>query len=474
MKVELLRVDYGVKKVGNVKWIRDFSIQMFQNEICGLITNNNLEQEFLVAFFAGRECLDEGWVYYNDRLLVGDESRRVFKKQLYVIRKRDALATQLSIFHNILIRQMKSYTEVLEAAKETGFPLDLEQMIDDLSVLERKMVELIIAYISGRRLIVLAELDEILHDSKAENFLQLILKLKEQGIDVLVISNTSELLFRLSDYIYIFMQGRSKMIMYKRDFDKKRLYSVISQTNWAETDVADYSGQQTVLSLLALQISDTMTMDIAIRRAQIVNFVDSAPGAENRAALLEVLEGRKQPLGGRIQLDHRVCRNRNYRSILKAGLAIIPEESYDKKAYFNTTVLDNICLVLSGKMGIRGMAAKYKKCIEEELVATGDFTIEELSQSVEFANAYVIQKMAYYRWILYAPKVIVCNKPFSTANYNMQQLTRHLIVEATRRGIAVMILCGNVSEASYIGNRIVMLRDGALHETAASELTNWL
>ena len=149
---------------------------------------------------------------------------------------------------------------------------------------------------------------------------------------------------------------------------------------------------------------------------------------------------------------------------VERGIGIIEENSYETYTYFDATVLDNISMVMSRKLGINGFSAKYMKCLEAELLATEEFTKEELLKSVYLAGPYLLQKAAYYRWILYWPQVLVCLRPFSAADYNIQKLTQHLIRTAAGKGIAVIILTMSVSEASIMGERTIVMKSGVMYE----------
>lgn len=472
MKKEVLRIQSGIKKTGITERILDFSIQIYRDEICGLIVENNLERKCLVDILSGDLRLDYGWVYFEDAELSWDTYDRILQEHVFAMNRKDRCVRQLRVKEYVFvlhggIRLIAGTGKLCASAgqlfQELGCSIDPEEMIGNLLLHQRKEVELIHAYVSGKKLVVISDMDEFFTEETITEFFGLILRLKELGMDFLIVSNHTRVLFGYTEYMYVFSHGRTRHRILRQRYSLEHLYTVLLES----FNVNDSLSETRSVGRTVLRFSDVETdrcerISIEVHEGEIVNFVNMDTG--NWRILADILSGDVPVRKGKIYILEKEFRPRMFSDAVEHGIGIIEENSYEAYSYFDASILDNISMVMSRKLGINGFSPKYMKCLEEELLATGEFGSEELHKSVYKAGPYLLQKAAYYRWILYRPRVIVCLRPFSAADYNIQKLTQHLIRVAVNSGIAVIILTMSVSEASIMGERTIVMKGGEMYE----------
>ena len=472
MKKEVLRIQSGIKKTGITERILDFSIQIYRDEICGLIVENNLERKCLVDLLSGDVRLDYGWVYFEEEELAQETYDRVLKQNVFVMERKEHCVRQLKVKEYVFvlhggIRLIAGTKKLCESAGqlfcELGCSIDPEEQIGNLLPHQKKEVELIHACVSGKKLVVISDMDEFFTEETIGEFFALILKLKERGMDFLIVSNHTKVLFGYTEYMYVFSHGRTRHRILKQRYSLEHLYTVLLESfNIHENFPEQKPEGRTVLRFEDVGTSHCERMSFEVHEGEIINFVNLDIG--NWRTLADILSGDEPVRRGKIFLQEKEFRPRMFSDAVERGIGIIEENSYETYTYFDATVLDNISMVMSRKLGINGFSAKYMKCLEAELLATEEFTKEELLKSVYLAGPYLLQKAAYYRWILYWPQVLVCLRPFSAADYNIQKLTQHLIRTAAGKGIAVIILTMSVSEASIMGERTIVMKSGVMYE----------
>ncbi|MCH1982058.1 hypothetical protein MCG98_05710 [Ruminococcus sp. OA3] len=472
MKKEVLRIQSGIKKSGIAERILDFSIQIYRDEICGLIVENNLERKCLVDLLAGDVRLDYGWVYFDEEELPSETYDRILKEYVFVMNRKEHCVRQLKVKEYVFVLHggisLIAGTRKLCASagllfQELGCSIDPEEMIGNLLPHQRKEVELIHAYVSGKKLVVISDMDEFFTEESITEFFEMILKLKELGVDFLIVSNHTRVLFEYTEYMYVFSHGRTRHRILKQRYSLEHLYTVLLESfNVNENLPESKAVGPTVLTFEHVETDHCGSMCFKVHEGEILNFVNMDIG--NWRILADILSGDVPVRRGKIFLQEKEFRPRMFSDAVEHGVGIIEENSYEAYSYFDATVLDNISMVMSRKLGINGFSPKYMKCLEEELLDTGEFTREELHKSVYQAGPYLLQKAAYYRWILFRPQAIVCLRPFSAADYNIQKLTQHLIRTAVQQGSAVIILTMSVSEASIMGERTIVMKSGSMYE----------
>lgn len=472
MKKEVLRIQSGIKETGVTEHILDFSIQIYRDEICGLIVENNLERKHLVDILSGEQRLDYGWVYFQEEELGKERYDKVLRENVFVMNRMERCVRQLRVKENVFVLHggisLLAGTGRLCAPADRLFEelqcgIDPEELTGNLLPCQRKEVELIHAYVSGKKLVVISEMDEFLTEETISEFFELVLKLKSLGMDFLIVSNHTKVLFGYTEYIYVFSHGRTRHRILKQAYSLEYLYTVLLESfkvneNFAEPKTAD----RIVLRFEDAETDRCDKMSFAVHEGEIINFVNL--DIESWRIPADILSGDVPLRRGKIYVQEKEFRPRMFSDAAECGIGIIEENSHEVFSYLNATILDNISMVMSKKLGINGFSPKYLKCLEEELLATGEFSKDELRMSIYRAGPYILQKAAYYRWILYHPQVIICLRPFSAADYKIQKLTQHLIRVAAQNGIAVIILTMSVSEASIMGERTIVVKSGRMYE----------
>jgi ABC-type sugar transport system ATPase subunit len=147
---------------------------------------------------------------------------------------------------------------------------------------------------------------------------------------------------------------------------------------------------------------------------------------------------------------------------IKKGVCFIEEDPITKMLFFDMTVVDNLCFTMSNKVKGFWLHRKYRKSIIKHV--ENIFDEEILKTPMAKLEPVTLQKIAYSKWLLYMPKVVVCKKPFSAVDVHMRQVTEQLLHFYAKEGIAVLILTSNISEAHTMSGRVLQLKSGILKE----------
>ncbi|MGI6010292.1 MAG: hypothetical protein ACOX8H_02175 [Ruminococcus sp.] len=473
MKEEVLRIERGTKRMGKSAGIVDFSIQIYRGEICGLLVENNLERKVLIQILSGEERLDYGWVYVQESLSKPEECSQVLKDAVRLINRQDRCIPELTVKENIFVMQKgiswgKSVKKLCASAEGffemLQYPINPEERTGNLPPIQRKAVELMNAYISGKKLAVLADMDEFFTEETMETFFELVVKLKALGMDFLLVSNNTGVLFRYTEYMYIFAHGRTRHRILSSHYDPEFLYEVmLENVKWNSICENTVPEEREILRFDRVETRYGVKMDFSVREREIVNYVSS--DFESWRTPAAVLSGEEEIKKGDIYIMGKKFSPHVFSDAAQQRIGILEENSHEASMYLDGSVLDNILMLVSGKIGLNGFSSKYVTSLEKELLSTGEFTREELHQSIYQASPHTIQKMSYYRWIIFRPRVLICLRPFSSADYTIQKLTCCLIQTAVRHGISVLILSMSFSEASITGSRILVNKGGKIYES---------
>ena len=177
--------------------------------------------------------------------------------------------------------------------------------------------------------------------------------------------------------------------------------------------------------------------------------------------IIELLKGIRKPLSGQIIVsDKEEYRISNVHQSVNKGVCFIEESPSENMIFQNMSILDNLCLSLGKK--VRGLWRKkrYTKSVEK-LVSrfiSADITKVKLSS----LSHVELQQLIYLKWLLYAPSVVICIKPFTEVDIQLRETTINMIEMLSQRGIAVIIFTSNISETYWVEGDTVYIRNGKI------------
>lgn len=73
-----------------------------------------------------------------------------------------------------------------------------------------------------------------------------------------------------------------------------------------------------------------------------------------------------------------------------------------------------------------------------------------------------LQKLAYEKWLVYQPKIVIIENPFTDMDINMREITRKMIGALQKRGIGVILLTANFAIMNKIKGESMFIKHGVL------------
>jgi ribose transport system ATP-binding protein len=118
------------------------------------------------------------------------------------------------------------------------------------------------------------------------------------------------------------------------------------------------------------------------------------------------------------------------------------------------TAIDNLCFPSSRKARDFWINPVYRaSCLREY---SQYFEPGALKRYPDELSAQDLLKLVYCRWHLFKPSVVVCVKPFSSIDRNLEDIGAFFIDLLLKKGIAVLILTSSAAEIDVGRKKIVI------------------
>jgi ABC-type sugar transport system ATPase subunit len=221
----LLSIRKMTKRFGGLVAVNEVSWDVYPGEVVGLLGDNGAGKSTLIKCISGVYQADEGEIYFEGRRSHFARPIDARQQGIETIYQDLALANNLDVGANIflgrevnkdylggLIRMLDEPHMLRESqlaleALEIHFP-NLQQPIENLSGGQRQAVAIARAVYWDAKLMIMDEPTNNLGVPEQHKVLELIRKLRDQGVPVILITHTLPDVFAVSDRLIVMHRGR--------------------------------------------------------------------------------------------------------------------------------------------------------------------------------------------------------------------------------------------------------------------------
>lgn len=241
----LLEMRNIVKHFGAVHALDDVDFKVYPAELVGLVGDNGAGKSTLVKIISGVEKADSGEILFEGRpthIDSPDDAKRMGIETLY---QNLALIENLDMVSNMflgrelttsllfglfkILRQRDMENETTEILQKLKVNLgSVREKVEVLSGGQRQAIALSRAVGWGKKLVLLDEPTAALGMREAGLALELIRRLKDQGISVVLISHNLEHVFSVVDRIVVLRRGRVRGERLVREVKGDEIVSMIT------------------------------------------------------------------------------------------------------------------------------------------------------------------------------------------------------------------------------------------------------
>lgn len=215
MTEPLLRVQSVTKTFGGLHAVQDVSFDMASGTIVGLIGPNGAGKTTLFNVISGYYTPNAGQVIFHGKDISGHPPYKLaavgIGRTFQVVKPFPGL----TVLENVVIAALCKHPKRAAAEKhawmileETGLADRAGQQASSLTLASRKRLEVSKALALDPTLLLLDEVVAGLNPTEADQTIELILKLRDQGISILIVEHIMRVIMNISDHIVVLNFGQ--------------------------------------------------------------------------------------------------------------------------------------------------------------------------------------------------------------------------------------------------------------------------
>jgi|APFre7841882654_1041346.scaffolds.fasta_scaffold01342_5 branched-chain amino acid transport system ATP-binding protein len=205
----MLRVDHVTKSFGGLVAVHDVSFEVHQGEIVGIIGPNGAGKTTLFGVISGFYPPNNGHVFFNEEQIDGLRPDQICKRGLVRTFQIMEIFPKLTIYDCILAAALNRYSianarkKAEDILKRLGLGNIAHLLMRSITTADAKKVELARALATGPKLLLLDEVMSGLTPVEAQEIVELIKKLRDEGLTFVVVEHVMPVIMNLCEKILV-------------------------------------------------------------------------------------------------------------------------------------------------------------------------------------------------------------------------------------------------------------------------------
>ncbi|NMB11331.1 MAG: sugar ABC transporter ATP-binding protein [Firmicutes bacterium] len=476
--VDITKIFPGVKALDKV------SLNVTPGEVHALVGENGAGKSTLVNIVSGVHQPDGGEMYFDGMRYAPTSPRKAQEQGIGFVHQETALCPHLSVAENVFLGRMPRSMSVLasfkQAREETGkllgrFATQLDPItkVQDLSIANQQVVEIIKALSLDCRLLILDEPTSSLTELETENLFRIIKDLKQRGISVLYISHRLKEVFTVCDRITILRDGRYvKTLAVQDTTEDEVIRNMVGRSISTFYPEKIGQGQEEIIRVEGLTRGNTFrNVTFAVRKGEILGFAGLVGAGRSEVARAVCgIDGYDM---GHIHLDRKAVQFESFHDAIQARIAYLTEDRKEEGLFLNMAIQPNVSVTSLESITENKLIHRQKeRDLAKQSVNMLRIKASSLMQKVVNLSGGNQQKVMVAKWLAIDPMVLFMDEPTRGIDVGAKTEIHYLMRQLANRGVGVVLISSELPEIIGMCDRVVVMNEGLLTgELIGSDIT---
>ncbi|MGN0405797.1 MAG: sugar ABC transporter ATP-binding protein [Bariatricus sp.] len=469
----LLEMKNICKSFSGVQVLKDIHLELEAGEVHALLGENGAGKSTLIKILGGVYTKDSGDILVDGQKLDITDVESAKKAGIRVIHQELMLIPYMTVAENIFLGQepktkagFVDKKEMNQKAREfiqaMGLSIEPTEILGDLNIAQRQMVEIIRAISFGAKIIVMDEPTSSLTDSEVDALFESIRQLKEKKVGIIYISHRMAELDAISDRITVMRDGEYVDTVVTKDTSHDDLVALMVGRRLGDLyQKHDHSTEETVLKVEGLASGkDVRNVSFELKKGEVLGF--SGLVGSGRSETMCCLFGLRPKDKGHVYIEGKEVHIKNVQDAIKAGFGLVPEDRKKEGIYPIQGIRYNATIQVLDQF-LNGGRYDSKKELEltsqyvDHVMQTKYADIEQEIGKLSGGNQ---QKIIISRWLLITKKILILDEPTRGIDVKTKSDIYHLIDDLTAKGLSVIFISSEMPELINMCDRIVVMNQG--------------
>lgn len=464
------------KNFGSVAALKNVSLNIYPNEIVGLVGENGAGKSTLMKVLLGIHKMDKGEILIRGRKTKIKGPLDANSKGIFMVFQEQSLLPNMTVYENLflgyenlfkkngLVNKTFMITVAQKELEEVGLDIDPNLQVSKLTFAQRQMVEIARnlwkAHVTGvnNAILIMDEPTSALGEKDIDLLFDQMRKLKTKASFVFISHKLNEIV-NMCDRTYVLKDGCNVATLSKNEATEEVLRSKmvdgVIEGEYYLIDQQRKPGEKVVLEVRNLTKKGKFE-DVSFKVHEGEIFCISGTTGSGKETICDILYGLESFDSGDIVFEGKSIRLRNPNEATRLGIGLSPADRKGKGLVMGMSVMDNITLPL-----MKGIIYP-KKTVEVACDIIKRLKIKTTSEKtlVRQLSGGNQQKVIMSRLMLTNLKLAIISHPTRGVDVGAKREIYALIREMASKGLSIILMGDSFEEEIGLANNILTLKDG--------------
>jgi len=470
--VNLSKIFPGVRALNGV----NFDIN--RSEIVSIVGQNGAGKSTLVKIIGGIYQPDKGEIY------IEGERKRIFnpliaeKIGIGIVHQESTLVPTLSVYANLFLNReptknlfFLNFHKMKQNAKEIfnvlGYKIEPNLLVEDLSLIERRVLEIAKAMFFNPNILILDEVTASFGVKEVDRLFGLMKELKSKGMSIIFISHRLQEVTKISDQVVVLRDGERV-----GDFKKKENFSIEKIINLmlgkkvkkeARKRRKIVNEKKKLLTVKNLsRFSDFNNLDFNLHAGEILGFAGLK--GSGITEIFKTLYGILSKSSGKILFKDHPIIIRSPKDALQLGIGMITNDREKEGIALIRSVEENINISSLDKFTNKLFVFNPKILLNNAKKFIKDLEIKtpSVKQEVLYLSGGNRQKVLLAKFLLRGLDILIIDEPTKGIDVKTKGAIHDLLNKLKFEGKGIIITSPEIPELLSICDRILIVAQGQI------------
>jgi simple sugar transport system ATP-binding protein len=480
MTEPILRLEDIRKTFPGVLANQNVNLEIEHGEIHALLGENGAGKTTLMNCVYGVYHPDGGNIYWKGKKVEIHTAHDAIALGIGMVHQHFKLVPPMTVAENVVLGlhskrepllDMKAVeTEIKETAKKYGFDIDPKAEIWQLPVGVQQRVEILKALYRNAELLILDEPTAVLTPGEVDELLNVLKKLTDQGLSIILITHKLEEVMSASDRVTILRDGKVINTVKVAETNTRDLARMmVGREVFLNIEKPEIKTGEAILKVEKLSAIDSRGLpalkevSFEIHRNEI--FGIAGVDGNGQTELADVITGLRNATAGKVEVSGKEATNLTPIEIMNMRVAYVPPDRQHTGLVLDFSLVENLIGKSYFKMPFSKKGVFQKTAINnfaEKAILDFDVRTPGPELAAKMLSGGNQQKVVLARELSGNPDLLIASQPTRGLDVGATEYVRNQMVDARNKGTAVLLISTELEEILSLSDRIAVMYEGEI------------
>lgn len=461
------------KRFPGVVALNNVSFAVKRGSVHCIVGENGAGKSTLMKVINGMYKADEGEIIFDGSLWKPNGSAMARNGGIAMVHQELNIIPKMTIAQNmflgreiqkknpLVLDDKQMIAQTVEIMKEYQLSFDPIAKMEDLSIAEAQLIEILKCLSCNAKVILMDEPTSSLTEKEIEFLFSSVRKMRAKGITIIYISHKLDEIFEIGDYISVFRDGQHIETRPVSGFTKTSMIEKMVGREMKEV----YPPRNPSFGKVALRVENFTRKDVfenisfEVREGEILG-ISGLVGA-GRTEIVRSIIGLDPHDSGTIYRNGKKVTINDVNQAIKQGIAMVSEDRRKFGLVLVRNIRENTALVAHSHLFKKKVLdlRKEKQLAEQmkQMLSIKAPTLEVPCKNLSGGNQ---QKVVLAKWMAVSPKVLIMDEPTRGIDVATKYEIYKLMNKMTDQGIAIIMVNSDMEELLGMSDRICVIQAG--------------